>query len=121
MFEMDPKQREWSVLQPNFILQMTGLGNAAAAAKCLECHWKVTHCNRTLLCTLCIAGSFNLTSLSLFIIQVEIFNFRYYKTGVIHRFNQVAFTANKNSKMIHRNSAGSSVTVFVSDKECAQK
>lgn len=49
MFEMDPKQGEWSMLQSNFILQMTGLGNAAAGAKCLECHWKVTHCNHTLL------------------------------------------------------------------------
>lgn len=49
MFETDLKQKEQSVLQPNFILQMMGLGNAAARAKCLECHWKVEHCNRTLL------------------------------------------------------------------------
>lgn len=38
VFKMDPKQREWSALQTNFILQMMGFGEANSKAKCLECH-----------------------------------------------------------------------------------
>lgn len=37
VFAMDPKQRERSAPQSNFILEITGFGKAATKAKCLEC------------------------------------------------------------------------------------
>lgn len=63
---MDPKQRQWSVLQSNFILKMMGFRKAATKAKRLECHCRqdipkpaITRC---CLCTLRFVAALNLTS-----------------------------------------------------------
>lgn len=62
VFEMDPKQRERSALQSNFILQMMGFVKAETRAKCLECHCRPDKPNQQSHAVVCAHWHFELTS-----------------------------------------------------------
>lgn len=93
VFEMDPKQRERSARQSNFILQMTGLGRAATRAKRLECRCRPDKPNlqsRAVVCARCALQAlwtwrliFSLSPMFVwFIVRADLHYLCYYKDGV---------------------------------------
>lgn len=60
VFEMDPKQRERSAPQSNFILQMMGFVKAETRAKCLECHCRPDKPNQQSHAVVCAHWHFEL-------------------------------------------------------------